>query len=133
MFDGLDYTYPPHKFSGPFQIGPQPFDMQSYLTGTQNAYHFFIVPSQELPLIDMIGCFISKKMYGLPSPKFSKINYTLKNIHTMLNLKHKKDNANVRFYALKVETLVKQGWYNEYPSTKKTSNVMKFFTRGLPK
>ena len=29
----------------------------------------------------------------------------------------KKDNENVRHYTLKVETLVKQGWYNEFPST----------------
>ena len=29
----------------------------------------------------------------------------------------KKDNENVRHFALKVEILVKQGWYNEYPST----------------
>ena len=28
----------------------------------------------------------------------------------------KKENENVRHYALKVETLVKQVWYNEYPS-----------------
>ena len=44
----------------------------------------------------------------------------------------KKDNENVRQYALKVENFDKQGWYNEYPSTIN----LKFngiFTHGLPK
>ena len=43
----------------------------------------------------------------------------------------KKDNENVRHYALKVETLVKQVWYNEYPSTiiLKRNEI---FTHGLP-
>ena len=44
----------------------------------------------------------------------------------------KKDNENVRHYALKVETLVKQGWYNEDPSTNNLK-CNEMFTRGLPK
>ena len=44
----------------------------------------------------------------------------------------KKDNENVRHFALKVETLVKQGWYNEYPSTINLK-CNEIFTRGLPK
>ena len=44
----------------------------------------------------------------------------------------KKDNENVRHFALKVETLVKQGWYNEYPSTINLK-CDEIFTRGLPK
>ena len=44
----------------------------------------------------------------------------------------KKDNESVRHYALKVETLVKQGWYNEYPSTINLE-CNETFTRGLPK
>ena len=37
-----------------------------------------------------------------------------------------------RHFALKVETLVKQGWYNEYPSTINLK-CNEIFTRGLPK
>ena len=44
----------------------------------------------------------------------------------------KKDNENVCHFALKVETLVKQGWYNEYPSTINLKGN-EIFTRGLPK
>ena len=44
----------------------------------------------------------------------------------------KKDNENVLHFALKVETLVKQGWLNEYPSTINLK-CNKSFTRGLPK
>ena len=44
----------------------------------------------------------------------------------------KKDNENVRHFALKVETLVIQGWYNEYPSTINLK-CNEIFTRGLPK
>ena len=44
----------------------------------------------------------------------------------------KKDNENVRHFALKVETLVKQGWYNEYPSTINLK-CNESFTRGLRK
>ena len=43
----------------------------------------------------------------------------------------KKDNENVRHLALKFETLVKQGWYNEYPSTINLK-CNEIFTRGLP-
>ena len=44
----------------------------------------------------------------------------------------KKVDENVRHYALKVETLVKQGWYNEYLSTINPKGK-EIFTRGLPK
>ena len=44
----------------------------------------------------------------------------------------KKDNENVRHFALKVETLVKQGWYNEYTSTINLK-CNEIFTRDLPK
>ena len=44
----------------------------------------------------------------------------------------KKDKKNVRHYAFKVETLDKQGWYNEYPSTINLK-CNELFTRGLPK
>ena len=43
-----------------------------------------------------------------------------------------KDNKNDKHYALKIETLVKQCWYNEYPSTinLKCNGI---FTSCLPK
>ena len=44
----------------------------------------------------------------------------------------KKDDENVRHFALKVETHLKQGWYNEYPSTI-NMKCNEIFTRGLPK
>ena len=44
----------------------------------------------------------------------------------------KKDNENVRHFALKVDTLVKQGWYYEYSSTINLK-CNEIFTRGLPK
>ena len=44
----------------------------------------------------------------------------------------KKDTENVRHYALKVETLVRQGWYIEYPSTINLK-CNEIFNRGLPK
>ena len=43
----------------------------------------------------------------------------------------KKDKENVRHYAPKVETLVKQSWYNEYPSTI-NHKCNAIFSRGLP-
>ena len=36
----------------------------------------------------MIASFKFLQMIGLPSAKFSKNNFTLKNMHTMLNSKH---------------------------------------------
>ena len=44
----------------------------------------------------------------------------------------KKDNENVRHYAVKFETLVKQGWYKEYSSTINLK-CNEIFNRGLPK
>ena len=71
-----------------------------------------------------------------PTCKSSKINIILKKhaYHAQreeLSLV-KKENEHVRYYALKVETLVKQGWYIEYPSTINLK-CNAIFTRGLPK
>ena len=44
----------------------------------------------------------------------------------------KKDNETVLHFALKVETLVNQGWYNEFPSTI-NPKCNEIFTRGPPK
>ena len=74
-------------------------------------------------------------MIGLVFSKFFENNSFLKNTPNMLKLKLlpwlKKGYENDRHYASKVETLVKQGWYNEYPSTinLKCNDI---FTRGLP-
>ena len=56
-------------------------------------------------------------------------------MHTKLNLKHfhlfKKSKENVRYYALNVEALVKQGWYNEALLTIHLY-CNEIFTRGPP-
>ena len=142
LFDGLDHTYPPEKVLAhisarvTFQLGPQPVDIQSYitwnsrrmsllycsLTGTASNWY------DRLPQVykDDWSSFLQifkKQFYSQKHAYHAQIEG--------LSLLEK-DNENVRHFALKVETLVKQGWYNEYPSTinLKCNGI---FTRGLPK
>ena len=142
LFDGLDHTYPPEKFLAhlsarvTFQLGPQPVDIQSYsfwhshrmsllycsLTGTASNWY------DRLPQVykDDWSSFLQifkKQFYSQKHAYHAQIE--------ALSLL-KKDNENVRHFALKVETLVKQGWYNEYPSTINLKSN-EIFTRGLPK
>ena len=142
LFDGLDHTYPPEKFLAhlsarvTFQLGPQPVDIQSYLTwhsrrmsllycsltGTASNWY------DRLPQVykDDWSSFLQifkKQFYSQNHAYHAQIE--------ALSLP-KKDNENVRHFALKVETLVKQGWYNEYPSTINLK-CNEIFTRGLPK
>ena len=142
LLDGLDHTYPPEKFLAhlsarvTFQLGPQPVDIHSYLT-----WH-----SRRMSLLycSLTGT-ASNWYYCLPQvfkddwssflQIFKKQFYSQKHAyHAQIEALSlvKKDYENVRHFALKVETLVKQGWYNEYPSTinlKCNEN----FTSGLPK
>ena len=142
LFDGLDHTYPPEKFLAhlsarvTFQLGPQPVDIHSYLTwhsrrmsllycsltGTASNWY------DRLPQVykDDWSSFLQifrKQFYSQKHAYHAQIE--------ALSLL-KKDNENVRHFALKVETLVKQGWYNEYPSTINLK-CNEIFTRGLPK
>ena len=77
------------------------------------------------------------KTIGLPSFNFSnkKQFYSQKHAYharsEALSLV-KKHNENIQLYALKVETLDKQGWYNEDPSTVNLKSN-EIFTRGLSK
>ena len=123
LFDGLDHTYLPEKVLAPlsarltFQLGPQPLDQQSYLTwhsrrmsvlccsftGTASNWY------NRLPQV-------YKSDWSAFLQIFQKQFYSQKHAYHALTLV-KKHNENVRHFALKVETLVKQGWYNEYPST----------------
>ena len=142
LFDGLDHTYPPEKFLAhlsarvTFQLGPQSVDIQSYLT-----WH-----SRRMSLLycSLTGT-ASNRYDRLPQVYkddwSSLLQIFKKQFHSQKHAYHaqiealsllKKDNENVRHFALKVETLVKQGWYNEYPSTinLKCNDI---FTRGLPK
>ena len=142
LFDGLDHTYPPEKFLAhlsarvTFQLGPQPTDIHSYLTWhsrrmsllycslTGTASNWF----DRLPQVykDDWSSFLQifkKQFYSQKHAYHAQIE--------ALSLV-KKDNENVRHFALKVETLVKQGWYNEFPSTINLK-CNEIFTRGLPK
>ena len=74
-----------------------------------------------------------KMIIGLPSSKFSKKQiYSQKHAQLEAFSIVKKDNENYRHYALKVETLVKQGWYDEHTPTINIE-FNGIFTRGLPK
>ena len=138
----MDHTYPPEKFLAhlsarvTFQLGPQPVDIQSYLTWhsrrmsllycslTGTAYNWY----DRFPQVykDDWSSFLQifkKQFYSQKHAYHAQIE--------ALSLL-KKDNENVRHFALKVETLVKQGWYNEYPSTINLK-CNEIFTRGLPK
>ena len=142
LFDGLDHTYPPENFLAhlsarvTFQLGPQPVDIQSYLfwhsrrmsllycslTGTASNWY------DRLPQVykDDWSAFLQifkKQFYSQKHAYHAQIEAL-----TLL----KKDNENARHFALKVETLVKQGWYNEYPSAINLK-CNEIFTRGLPK
>ena len=84
----------------------------------------------------MIASLKSIEMIGLISSKYLK-----KQLYSQKHAYHaqiealslvKKDNEKIRHYALKVETLVKQGWYDEYPSTINLE-CNESFTWGLPK
>ena len=139
--DILD-TYPPEKFLAhlsarvTFQLGPQPVDIQSYLT-----WH-----SRRMSLLYCSLTGTASNWYDrLPQVYKDDWSYFLqifkKRFFSQKHAYHaqiealaivKKDNENVRHFALKVETLVKQGWYNEYPSTINLK-CNEFFTRGLPK
>ena len=142
LFDGLDHTYPPEKFLAhlsarvTFQLGPQPVDIHSYLT-----WH-----SRRMSLLYCSLTGTASNWYDrLPQVYkddwssflqiFKKLFYSQKHAyHAQIEALSlvKKDNENVRHFALKVETLVKQGWYNEYPSTINLK-CNEIFTRGLPK
>ena len=142
LFDGLDHTYPPEKFLAhisarvTFQLGPQSVDIQSSLTwhsrrmsllycsltGTASNWY------DRLPQVykDDWSSFLQvfrKQFYSQSHAYHAQIE--------ALSLV-KKDNENVRHYALKYETLVKQGWYNEYPSSINLK-CKEVFNRGLPK
>ena len=142
LFDGFDHTYPPEKFLAhlsarvTFQLGPQPVDIQSCLT-----WH-----SRRMSLLYCSLTGTASNWYDrLPQVYkddwssflqiFKKQFYSQKHAYHVqieaLSLV-KKDNENVRHFALKVETLVKQGWYNEYPSMINLK-CNEIFTRGLPR
>ena len=142
LFDGLDHTYPPEKFlehfgaQVTFQLGPQPVEIQSYLT-----WH----SRRRSPLYCSLTGTASNWYDRLPQVYkddwssflqiFKKQFYSQKHAyHAQIEALSlvKKDNENVRHFALKVKTLVKQGWYNEYPSTINLK-CNEIFTRGLPK
>ena len=76
--------------------------------------------TQELPPTGKIGPLKFKNTIGLLSSKISNKQFYSQKMHTMLSLKHFLlfKRMNVGYYELKVEILVKQGWYNEYPSIK---------------
>ena len=119
-----------------FQLGPQPTDIHSYLTWhsrrmsllycslTRTASNWF----DRLPQVykDDWSSFLQifkKQFYSQKHAYHAQIE--------ALSLV-KTDNENVRHFALQVETLVKQGWYNEDPSTINLK-CNEIFTRGLPK
>ena len=86
----------------------------------------FNVPSQELSLSGMIASLKSINNWFSFLQLIKKHFYSQKHVyHAQLEALSlvKNDNENVRHYAVKNETLVKQGWYNEYPSINET---MKF-------
>ena len=142
LFDGLDHTYHPEKFLAhssarvTFQLGTQQLDQQSYLTwhsrrmfllycsftGTASNWCDRLPQVYKSDWSSFLQIF-KKQFYSLKLAYHSQIE--------ALSLV-KKDNENVRHFALKVEILVKQGWYNEYPSTINLK-CNETFTRGLPK
>ena len=90
-----------------------------------------------LKLVDRLFVYLKfLKRIGLPSCQFSK--------EQLISQKHanhaqlealslvEKDNKSVRCYFVKIETLVKQCWYNEYPSPL-NPKFIEIFTRGIPK
>ena len=103
VFDALEDTYPPENFLAQ----PEHLVFNHVQRGTPDVCYSSLVPLQELPQFSMIVCLFFP-------PNFQKKSF--KNIFVIFNLKDShvlKDNENIRRYALKVETLVKQGWYNE--------------------
>ena len=142
LFDGLDHTYPPEKFLAhlsarvTFQLGPQPVDIQSYLTwhSRRMSLLYCSLTGTASNWYDRLPQ-IYKNDWSSFLQIFKKQFYPQKHAYhaqiEALSL-FKKDNENVRHFALKVETLVKQGWYNEYPSTINLK-CNEIFTRGLPK
>ena len=141
LFDGLDNTYPPEKFLAhlsarvTFPLGPQPVDIHYLtwhsrrmsllycsLTGTASNWY------DRLPQVykDDWSSFLQifkKQFYSQKHAYHAQIEAL-----SLVN----KDNENVRHFALKVETLVKQGWCNDYPSTI-NFKCNEIFARGLPK
>ena len=79
------------------------------LTGTASSWYDRLPQNQENDWSSFLQLF---------GKKFSKSLYMF--------------NENVRHYALGDETLVNQGWYNEYPPTINL-NCNEVFTRGLQK
>ena len=125
LFDGLDHTYPPEKFLAhlsarvTFQLGPQPVDIQSYLTwhSRRTSLLYCSLTGTASNWYDRLPQ-VYKDDWSSFLQIFKKQFYSQKHAyHAQIEALSllKKDNENVRHFALKVETLVKQGWYNEYP------------------
>ena len=142
LFDGLDHTYPPEKFLAhlsarvTFQLGPQPVDIQSYLT-----WHSRRMSLLYCSLTGTASNWYDRLPQVYEDDRSSFLQIFKKQFCSQKHAYHaqiealsllKKDNENVRHFALKLETLVKQGWYNEYPSTINLK-CNEMFTRGLPK
>ena len=142
LFDGIYNAFSPEIFLPhlsarvSIQLGPQPVDIQSYLTWYSRRVYLLYCSStgtasnwyDRLPRVYKVD-------WSYFLQVFKKQFYYQKHAyhaHIEAISLVKKDNENVRHYALKVETLVKQGRYNEYPSTinPKCNGI---FTRGLSK
>ena len=142
LFDGLDHTYLPGKFLAhlsarvTFQLGPQPVDIQSYLTwhSCRMSLLYCSLTGTASNWYDRLPQ-VHKDDWSSFLKSFKKQFYSQKHAYhaeiEALSLV-KKDNENVRHFALKVEFLFKQGWYKEYPSTINLK-CKEIFTRGLPK
>ena len=141
-FDGLDHTYPPEKILAhlstrvTFQLGSQPTDIQSYLT-----WHSRRIPLLYCSLTRTASNWFDRLPQVYKDDWSSFLQIFKKQFYSQKHAYHaqiealslvKKDNENVRHYALKVGTLVKQGWYIEYPSTFNLK-CNEIFTRVLPK
>ena len=142
LFDGLNHTYPPEKFLAhlsarvTFQLGQPPIDLQSYLTWHSRPMFllFCSLTGTASNWYDRLPQ-VYKDDWSSVLQIFKKHFYSQKHAyHAQIEALSlvKKGNENVRHCALKVETLVKQGWYNEYPSTINLK-CNELFTRGLPK
>ena len=142
LFDGLDQTYSPEKFLSHlsarviFQLGPQPLDLQSYLTWHSRRM-FLLYCSLTGTATNRYGRLpqVYKSVWSSFLQIFKKQFYSQKHAyHAQIEALSlvRTGNENFRQFALKVETLVKQEWYNENPSTKNLE-CNEVFTRGLPK
>ena len=136
LFDGLDHTYPPEKFLAhlrarvTFQLGPQPVDIQSYLT-----WHSRRMSLLYCSLTRTAANWYDRLPQVYKDDWSSFLQIFKKQFYSQKHAYHAQIEALSlvkRHFALKVETLVKQGWYNEYPSTINLK-CNEIFTRGLPK